>query len=157
MNRRNRPSSKSAPPKARSASDESAASRERQLRALVEPFDVHRRPRTFYPILEVRNPIHRTVYTVLFPEFPSRARAMCSCPDFGRRGLGTCKHIEASLLWLEDHPSEAAPDPRAGDRSRVEECWKEVDRRIGRWSSGVPLTPLGIRAPGSVLYWRSTS
>jgi hypothetical protein len=152
MNRRGRSKSKSAPPKTRSASAESAASRERQIRALVEPLDVHRRPRTWYPVLEVRNPIHGTVYAVLFPEFPSRASAMCSCPDFGRRGLGTCKHIEASVLWLEEHPSEAVSDPHAIDRERVDENWKEIDHRLERWSSVVPATPIGIRQAGSVLY-----
>jgi hypothetical protein len=25
----------------------------------------------------------------------------CSCPDFRTAGLGTCKHIEATLIWLK--------------------------------------------------------
>jgi hypothetical protein len=154
MDRRGRKKSKTTPPKARSPNADSVASRERQFRALVEPLDVRRRPRTYYPILEVRNPIHGTVYTVLFPEFPSRTSAMCSCPDFGRRGFGTCKHLEASLLWLEAHPEEAAPDPRALDRSRVEECWEEIDRRLDQGTPRGPPTPRSLRRPGSVLYQR---
>ena len=25
----------------------------------------------------------------------------CSCPDFRTAGLGTCKHVEATLIWLK--------------------------------------------------------
>jgi hypothetical protein len=153
--RRKRPTRVSTPPSPKEAEPE--ASNERKLRALAEPLAVHRRPRTYYPVLEVRNPIHRTVYSVLLPEYPSRESAMCSCPDFGRRGLGTCKHIEAGLLWLESHPEEAAPDPRAADRTWVEEQWKEIDRRIVRLISIHRPSPLAIRSPGSVLFFRSNS
>ncbi len=95
-----------------------------------------------------------TVYSVLVPEYPSRESAMCSCPDFGRRGLGTCKHVEASLLWLEEHRAEAAPDPAALDPASVEECWKEIDRQIDRVNSDAHPSPLTVRVPGSILYRR---
>ena len=28
----------------------------------------------------------------------------CTCPDFRSNGLGTCKHVEATLIWLKKAP-----------------------------------------------------
>ena len=77
--------------------------------------------------LEVRNPIHGTHYRVLVPTYPERYAAMCTCTDFARSGLGTCKHVEAAIRWLAARPEEIAdPDP-----ARVETgpTWEEIDRR----------------------------
>ncbi len=39
-------------------------------------------------------------YQTEIRDLPGRAFS-CSCPDFRRNGLGTCKHIEATLIWLK--------------------------------------------------------
>ena len=93
----------------------------------------------------------------MLPEFPARTSALCTCEDFARRGLGTCKHIEAAYRWKTVHP-EALPllsrDPRA---SRTRRLWKEIDRRL----VGAPAPKEGSvrrrwRRAGAVLYDRST-
>ncbi len=87
--------------------------------------------RSVYPLLEVRNPVHKTAYLVMLPEFPSVGSALCTCTDFARRGLGTCKHIAAAERWLRanpDAPSRGRDEPARGDPAAV---WREVDRRLG--------------------------
>jgi hypothetical protein len=141
----------------RSARTDAAATPEalatRRRRAAEEPLDVRVRAREPFLDLEVRNPIHRTSYRVLFPEYPGRESAICTCTDFARRGLGTCKHVEAAWSWLRelselpDLPTEATAG-RAGP-----ELWKEVDRRV----EGLRRRPeaLGIRdveGAGAVLF-----
>lgn len=52
-------------------------------------------------------------YRVLLPSFPARDGAQCNCPDFTRRGLGSCKHVEAALAYASLNPPKtesAAPD-----------------------------------------------
>lgn len=109
--------------------NESAEARaERRARSLEEPLDVRVTGVDPYPALEVRNPIHRTSYRVLLPEYPSEAVRLCTCTDFARRGLGTCKHLEAALRWLRSRPGELRVDG-AGPRERSTDVWREVDRR----------------------------
>ena len=60
------------------------------------------------------------------------ARAFsCTCPDFRTAGLGTCKHVEATLIWLkrrrkaEFRAAEKSASPRVdlvpvGDRLAIE-------------------------------------
>lgn len=124
---------------------------ERRSRALEEPLDLRLRQRDPYPIVEVRNPLHRTTYLVLRPAFPDRMPALCTCTDFARRGLGTCKHIEAAHRWLTTHPDAAvspAPKPTAPRSS----LWLEIDRRLERESrAGRPMS-LRIRDAGAVLF-----
>ncbi len=103
---------------------------ERRARALEEPLDVRLRSPHPYPVLEVRNPIHGTGYLVMLPEFPARTSALCTCTDFARRGLGTCKHIEAGFRWLSAHPDAAPLRPPSDDRSRTAGVWKKVDQRM---------------------------
>ncbi|MGI0131798.1 MAG: hypothetical protein ACREDK_01685 [Thermoplasmata archaeon] len=128
------------------AVDRSVQEAQRRHRALEEPFDI--RPRTDLPFaaVEVRNPIRQTHYLVLLPAAPSQESAMCVCIDFARRGLGTCKHLEATRLWLTEHPGPlpVAPDP---DPSPV---WVEVDARQAVRVGGVDGPDL--RRVGSVLY-----
>ena len=59
--------------------------------------------------LAVRNPVHHTHYQVVLPEYPSGEAQFCSCPDFARRGIGTCKHVEAATAWLAAPPELARP------------------------------------------------
>jgi len=110
-------------------SEGAEARAERRARSLEEPLDIRLTSRDPYPVLEVRNPIHRTTYLVLLPEFPSEAVRLCTCTDFARRGLGTCKHVEAAFRWLSSHPNESPPTGRPAVE-RAAEVWQEVDRRI---------------------------
>lgn len=120
---------------------------ERRTRALEEHLDVRIRPGTAYPRVEVRNPAHGTRYDVLFPGFPQRDGAFCSCTDFARRGIGTCKHVEAAWRWLEERPEAALATPAPFDGGPL---WEEIDRRHAHPSSERPI-PLRIRRPGAVL------
>jgi len=70
------------------------------------------------------------------------ARAFsCTCPDFRTAGLGTCKHVEATLLWLKRRrkadfkAAEKSTSPRVdlvpvGDRLAIE-------RNLGKLSPAV--------------------
>ncbi len=66
-------------------------------------------------------------YRVLVPAFPDRDGAQCSCPDFLTRGLGTCKHLEATL-------AQAAISPPPGlergpsELERIAPGWAEIER-----------------------------
>ena len=134
--------------------DRSRAVGERKTRAVEEPLDVRLRTREVYPILEVRNPLHGTAYLVLLPEFPAVGSALCTCTDFARRGLGTCKHIEAGFAWFGEHPDAPPllPSRRGGVRSAT--VWKEVDRRITEGSrEGMPESER-VRRAGAVLFER---
>ncbi|HYB78455.1 MAG TPA: hypothetical protein VEG66_01665 [Thermoplasmata archaeon] len=123
---------------------------ERRSRALEEPLDLRLRQREPFPVVEVRNPLHRTTYLVLRPTFPDRDPALCTCPDFTRRGLGTCKHIEATDRWLTNHPA-ATPSspPKAGPSAAM--VWREIDLRLAREPPrGVPWSRR-LREPGAAL------
>jgi hypothetical protein len=117
------------PRRARLPANDPQAVAERRARSVEEPLDVQLRTADPYPLLEVRNPIHGTGYLVMLPEFPARTVALCTCTDFARRGLGTCKHIEAGVRWLSDHPD--APPLRPGGEARTSGLWKKIDQRIG--------------------------
>lgn len=113
------------------------------------------RARATYPILEVRNPLHKTRYLVLLPMFPGEEAALCTCTDFARRGLGSCKHISAGHRWLLAHP-DALPDggPPLPPRD-VGEAWDEIDRRLRDRSRGDRLDIRGVEAPGLALFGRA--
>jgi hypothetical protein len=134
--------------------DDPWAVAERRSRAVEEPLDVALLVRDPYPLLEVRNPLHRTTYRVMLPTFPDRAVALCTCPDFARRGLGTCKHIEAGGRWLERHATSrpSVPSPPT-DTVPV---WAEVDRRQEQPSSPPRPESLQWRKTGAVLFERAT-
>lgn len=121
---------------------------ERRARALEEPLDV--RPEQTIPFLalEVRNPMRNSHYRVLVPAYPSREGALCSCPDFARRGIGTCKHLEAVWLYLERSPP-TTPIRRAEPRA-TSELWAEIDRRLSRLDPRTTDGP-ALRAIGAVL------
>jgi len=124
---------------------------ERRSRALEEPLDLRLRQREPFPIVEVRNPLHRTAYLVLRPAFPDRVPALCTCTDFARRGLGTCKHIEAAEPWLKNHPDvkpTLTPTPGPSPAS----LWREIDRRLERASTSNRPASLRFREAGDVLF-----
>ena len=123
---------------------------ERRSRALEEPLDLRLRQREPFPIVEVRNPLHRTAYLVLRPAFPDREPALCTCPDFARRGLGTCKHIEAADRWLTNHPTASLTSPpKAGPSAGA--IWREIDRRLAIEPPGDMPFSRRLRAPGAAL------
>jgi hypothetical protein len=104
-----------------------------------------------YLLLEVRNPIHRTAYLVMLPEYPARSPALCTCTDFARRGLGTCKHIEAGVRWLAGHP-DARPAPGARPVGRPANSWPEIDRRAKELPPPSRLTGRALARPGAALF-----
>jgi len=131
-----------------SPGDAREAVAERRSRSLEEPLDVRRRAEAPYPLLEVRNPLHGTVYVAMLPEFPARTSELCTCVDFARRGLGTCKHLEAAFRWMTDHPGPSGSPPDvAGVAGRV---WREVDRRVGAPRSGPAFR--AVRRAGAALF-----
>jgi hypothetical protein len=137
---------------ARGPPDDPWAIAERRSRAVEEPLDVVVLTREPFALLEVRNPLHRTVYRVMLPAFPDRSVALCTCSDFARRGLGTCKHIEAAGRWLERHPgAPALLAPPALDPGPV---WEEIDGRLIVEATSRGPESLRWRAPGAVLYER---
>ncbi len=129
-----------------------AAREERRTRALEEPLDVRLRAREPYPLLEVRNPIHGTVYRVMLPEYPSRSSALCTCTDFARRGLGTCKHLEAAARWLDEHPDAAPAGTPAPRRFRPAALWRRIDAAIAAERRRPGLDPRRVRRPGALLF-----
>lgn len=128
---------------------------ERRARSLEEPLGVRLRSSRPYPLLEVRNPLHGTAYYVMLPEFPARASALCTCTDFARRGLGTCKHIEAGYRWLSGHPDARPLRPAPPDRTQASRVWREVERRLR--APRDPAESLGRRRRwvGAALYEKS--
>jgi hypothetical protein len=143
--RSDRPRARRPAPRATRAEEREAVA-ERRSRALEEPLAVRERDGAPYPLLEVRNPLHGTSYLVMLPAFPTREAELCTCTDFARRGLGTCKHIEAGYRWRAEHPPESPAGPRASGDGR----WKEIDRRVA--SPGAGPESLRLRRAGRVLF-----
>jgi len=133
--------------------DDPWAVAERRSRAVEEPLDVALLSRDPFPLLEVRNPLHRTSYRVMLPIFPDRTIALCTCADFGRRGLGTCKHIEAGGRWLERHPSVGATLLRSPFEAAP--IWEEIDRRLSAPLRSTVPESLRWREAGATLYERA--
>ncbi|HKS59857.1 MAG TPA: hypothetical protein VJS68_03665 [Thermoplasmata archaeon] len=121
----------------------------------MEPLDVRPRVETIYPILEVRNPVKETRYRVLLPAYPSVDPALCDCTDFARRGLGTCKHIEAARRWIREHPETPLQRPRSSMDSSTD-IWKEVDRRRAERAAQSPESANDLRSIGAVLLSRES-
>lgn len=124
---------------------------ERRQRAIEEALDVRVRSIDPYLELEVRNPIHRTGYHVLMPTYPTGDLALCTCSDFARRGLGTCKHIEAVRRWLEAHPEPRAPGARK-PRPRSTPLWAQIDRALRTRTKDPAPASQAWRRPGSLLF-----
>ncbi len=138
------------PPRPAPTRDDREEMAERRARAFEEPLDLRRRPDSYYPMLDVRNPIHETHYLVMLPGYPDRASALCTCADFARRGLGTCKHVEAAVRWLHFHPKDAASGPARPERSST--LWPEIDRRLGVLARDPAPDARRLRVPGAALF-----
>ena len=136
------------PAPARAEKSPAQARAERRVRALEEPLDVRARPDHRFLRVEVRNPAHGTRYEVVLPAYPDRSAGFCTCTDFARRGIGTCKHLESAYLWAEEHPETAAhraPGPA------MEPTWVEIDRRLRSAPKALVPAAQRIRKAGSVL------
>ena len=79
-------------------------------------------------------------YRVLLPDAPSRDGAQCSCPDFLTRGLGTCKHVEATLAHVA-----RTPEGPAARREPVlpSALWPAVEEAYGSLLTDETLGPSG--------------
>lgn len=128
---------------------------ERRSRALEEPLDLRLVQREPYPLVEVRNPLHRTAYLVMRPTYPDRDPALCTCADFARRGFGTCKHIEAADRWLTNHP-DASPPASTQPTVPPSAVWKEIDRRLERGGRGSRPEAVRVRDAGAALFESAT-
>jgi hypothetical protein len=124
---------------------------ERRSRSLEEPLDLRLARREPFPLIEVRNPLHRTAYLVMLPSFPDPASALCTCADFARRGLGTCKHIEAADRWLTNHP-DAVPAAPAKPGPHTAAVWKEIDRRLEKAGRDPRPESVRVREAGAALF-----
>jgi len=127
----------------------STARAERAARSIEEPLDVRLKADDPYPLLEVRNPIRRTAYLVMLPEFPARSPALCTCTDFARRDLGTCKHLEAAYRWRTAH-ADARPPARSA--AHPPSPWGEIDRRERELPPPGRITARELARPGASLY-----
>ena len=102
-------------------------------------------------MVEVRNPLHQTMYLVMRPTYPDREPALCTCTDFARRGLGTCKHIEAANRWLVRH-ADAPAVPLTKSAVRPAAVWREIDQRLERSRKEERPASLRIREAGAALF-----
>ena len=125
---------------------------DRQARSVEEPLDVRLRRDRPYPLLEVRNPLHGTGYLVMLPEYPEQTAALCTCTDFARRGLGTCKHIEAGVRWLAEHRDARPLRPAGSESPPLSAVWKKVDQRLAALTKDAAPLSHRWRRPGAVLY-----
>jgi predicted nucleic acid-binding Zn finger protein len=128
---------------------------ERAARAVAEHLTVRRDPRFgSFVVLEVRNPAHRSRYRVAFPALPDLELRFCSCVDFARRGMGTCKHVEAAILWVADRAEASGVDLRVDEPETVPSArwWAVVDQHLAESRVGSTITPRSLRLVGALLY-----
>ncbi len=134
--------------------ERSRAREARRARARSELFDVAVDPAPPYLVLRVANPLRGTRYRVHLPSGRDGPTGVCECPDFGQRGFGTCKHLEAARLWLAEHPGEGGVG-RPGRRADpwIAAFWEAVDaaRRSGPADREAPRARLW-RRPGRLLF-----
>lgn len=131
----------------RSAATERGLKAERRTRALTEALEVRPDRDELCVGAEVLNPARRSRHHVYLPAYPAAEGAMCTCPDFVLRALGTCKHVEAAVLYFEEHPlpSRAQPSVEAG------RLWNRVDAARAATPTESEPTSIRLRRPGRVL------
>jgi hypothetical protein len=134
-----------------SAEARSSATAARRARAHEGLFDIRPVPGVPYLALEVANPIRGSRYQVHLPAYPDPEPAICECTDFARRGLGTCKHLEAVRLWLQENPG-AGPGETLSPWPRTPAFWRELDAlELSRRRDPAPAS-IAWRRPGALLY-----
>lgn len=131
--------------------DRTLAVADRQARAAEELLDVRLRLEGPPVEIEVRNPVHGTRYRVFLPAYPELEPGLCTCTDFARRGLGTCKHIEATRAWLGEHPVPEPRPERSASSGADEQLWKRIDRRLERLRENAPRNIREVEAVGRLL------
>jgi hypothetical protein len=139
------------PPARPTAAEEAEAVASRRMRAAEEPLDVRLRSAQPFVQLEVRNPVHRTSYRVLVPAYPSLEAAICTCTDFARRGLGTCKHLEAARAWLGEHPELPSAPPATAEPPNAEALWSAVERGLAQLALHEPESIRALERAGRAL------
>ncbi len=95
-------------------------------------------------IYDVRNPLHDTRYRVIVAgdDF-----AVCGCPDFDRRALGTCKHIEAARRLARLRPTAPVTRPeRIDPPSDAAALWERAEAMAERPWAAAPNGPGLLRA-----------
>ncbi len=129
----------------------------RKARAAQEKFRVNYAPTPLgVPAWTIESGSGQT-YRVLVPAFPDRQGAQCSCLDFLTRGLGTCKHLEATLAQAASAPP-ASLDVRSRTL-RYAPGWARIDqeqeRALSLLSGPVPPDPavlaVALRRAGRLL------
>jgi hypothetical protein len=125
---------------------------DRMARAVTERLRVRPMPGQPFWVLAVRNPVHHTRYQVFLPEYPAPESRLCSCVDFSRRGIGTCKHVEAATAWLESQPEVTRP--AAATRPAAGNIWKAIDAARRSADSSPRPAAIRLREPGRVLFER---
>ena len=139
-------------PAAPSPLERRALAEDRRLRAREELLEVRDRGGSPYLVLEVTNPVRGSRYRVFLPAYPELEPIVCECTDYSRRGLGTCKHIEAAREWL----AHDAPAGRAGEGSTGEPApgrlWREIDARQAHRGRDPAPESLAWRRPGAALF-----
>lgn len=130
----------------------------RRVRAASEKFRVDFAPTPLgVPAWTVSSSSGQT-YRVLVPAFPDREGGQCNCRDFLTRGLGTCKHLEATLAQ-----AAAAPPPQLALRGKLtvpHAGWAEIERgqeeALRLLEGPAPVDPaafaVALRRVGRLLY-----
>lgn len=98
-----------------------------------------------YGWFDVRNPKTKNLYKVVYRGVDSRWN-YCSCMDFRTNQLGTCKHVEAVRMWLDErHKMAPVVNPPysslyisyRGDRCvclrKGSAHWAEMTELAGQW------------------------
>ena len=94
----------------------------RQQTALKETFVISEDKATDGPgYYIVSNPTTRNEYRVVFRGEESPWN-YCSCMDFKTSRLGTCKHIEAVKLWMNDHRKRVHQERPAYTSIFINQC-----------------------------------
>ena len=132
------------------ARDAAAEIDQRKFRAIAEPLDLRAIAREPYPIVEVRNPTRRTRYVTLWPAYPDRGPAFCTCTDFARRGLGDCKHVEAAWRWLR-RPTPPGQEPALPPPVNPSALWAELERRLLVQAASEPKDIRALAEVGALL------
>ncbi len=139
-------------------SDEDEIAR-RRLRAQTEQMRIRnldsRHP--VYSNFEVRSTSGLS-YTVEVRSVSQR-RFSCNCVDFRINALGTCKHFEATLLYIEARHRRLFREAQKNGAGRIDVVpnreesskWRGCSRRAGSWKRSAK--PCFIRLRGSQRRW----